>query len=145
MATAYWYGQGLLNMAAGSAAWTGGTVKVALTTSSYTPNQDTHDFFNDVTNELSTGGGYTAGGAAVANRSLNYDSASNVLSLRCDDLSWTSFTGTARYAVVYKDTGVGSTSPLFGYIDLGGDQVVTSGTFTLDFSATDGVLKITAS
>lgn len=29
------------------------TNKVALVTDSYTPNYDTHDFFNDLTNEVS--------------------------------------------------------------------------------------------
>ena len=37
------------------------TIKIALCTSSYTPNIDTHDFFDDITNELSTASGYTAG------------------------------------------------------------------------------------
>src|SRR6185436_20510307 len=32
--------------------WTTATNKVALTTVTYSPNQDTHDFFNDVTNEV---------------------------------------------------------------------------------------------
>lgn len=40
------------------------TIKCALTTSSYTPNLDTHDRFDDVTNEV-TGTGYTAGGATL--------------------------------------------------------------------------------
>lgn len=36
----------------------------ALVTDSYTPNFTTHDFFNDLTNEV-TGTGYTSGGVAV--------------------------------------------------------------------------------
>jgi len=42
------------------------TFKLALVTSSYTPDRDTHDNFDDITNEVS-GTGYTAGGAALAN------------------------------------------------------------------------------
>ena len=34
-----------------------------LHTSTYTPNYDTHAFVSDLTNELTTGGGYTAGTA----------------------------------------------------------------------------------
>jgi hypothetical protein len=41
------------------------TFKILLVTSSYTPNQATHDFRDDVTNEV-TGTGYTAGGATLA-------------------------------------------------------------------------------
>lgn len=35
-------------------------------TSSYVPNFDTHAYVSDLTNELTTGGGYTAGGLAIA-------------------------------------------------------------------------------
>jgi hypothetical protein len=49
----------------------------------------------------------------------------------------------AAFAVVYKDTGTPSTSPLVGYLDFGGDQTVSSGTFTIVFDAT-GVFKLDA-
>ena len=42
------------------------TIKVALLTSSYTPDQDAHDYFNDVSSAEVTGTGYTAGGATLA-------------------------------------------------------------------------------
>lgn len=37
-----------------------------LHTSTYTPDRNVHDFVNDLTNELATGGGYTAGGVSMA-------------------------------------------------------------------------------
>ena len=40
------------------------TIKVALVTRPIRPNQDAHDFFDDITNEVS-GTGYTAGGASL--------------------------------------------------------------------------------
>jgi|SRR5215510_4600107 len=45
------------------------SIKLTLTlhTSSYTPNYATHDFVNDLTNELGSGSGYTAGGVVLAN------------------------------------------------------------------------------
>src|SRR5687767_8038701 len=51
-------------------------------TSSYTPNQDTHEFVSDLTNELSTGGGYTAGtasggGLAIASPNRTYTAANS--------------------------------------------------------------------
>lgn len=51
-------------------------------TSSYTPNQDTHAFVSDLTNELSTGGGYTAGttsggGLAIASPTMTYTAANS--------------------------------------------------------------------
>jgi hypothetical protein len=123
--------------------WVTDTIKVALTTSAYTPDQDVHDFFNDVTNEI-TGTGYTAGGATLGSKSTSYDTASNETRLIAANAQWTTATITARYAVIYKDTGTASTSPLLGYVDFGGDQSVTAGTLTVQWDAT-GVLKISAS
>jgi len=39
-------------------------IKVMMTTDAYVPNKDTHDFRDDVTNEV-TGTGYPAGGNTV--------------------------------------------------------------------------------
>lgn len=142
-----WYGLGLQGQYSATAArrvdWVGDTIKVALCTSSYTPNQDTHDFYNDLTNEVANGNGYTTGGASLANKTTSYDTATNETRLDADDVSWTSSSFTARYAVVYKDTGAAATSPLLGYVDFGGDETVASGTLTITWDAT-GVLKITA-
>ena len=124
--------------------WMSDTIKVALTTSSYTPNQDTDDFFNDVTNELSTAGGYTSGGASLGSKSCTYDTTSNEARLDAADTAWSSASFTARNAVVYKSTGTASTSPLVSYIDFGGDETVASGTFTITYDST-GVAKLTAS
>jgi hypothetical protein len=115
---------------------------VALTTSAFTPNQDTHNFFDDVTNEVS-GTGYTAGGVTLAGKTTAYDTGTNEMRLDANDVSWTTASFTARRAVIYKDTGTAGTSPLLGYVDFGGDQTVSSGTFTITWDAT-GVLKITA-
>jgi len=52
------------------------TIKVALVTSSYTADQDAHDFFDDVTTEVS-GTGSTAGGASLANKAVTADNTDN--------------------------------------------------------------------
>src|SRR6185436_15769925 len=52
------------------------TLKIALTTSSYSPNKDTHDFFDDVTNEV-TGTGYSAGGATLTTKTLTATAANS--------------------------------------------------------------------
>jgi hypothetical protein len=121
--------------------WDTDTIKVALTTSSYTPNQDTHDYFNDVTNEVS-GTGYTAGGNTLASKTITYDDANNVIILDAADTTWASSTITARYAVVYASTGTASTSPLIGYVDFGSDQSSTNGNFTITWDAT-GIVRVT--
>jgi hypothetical protein len=144
--TAFWYGLALKGQWSATAGnrvdYLTDTIKCALATSTYTPNQDTHDFFDDVTNEVS-GTGYTAGGVTLANKTLTYDTASNETRLDADDAAWTSSSFTARYAVVYKSTGTASTSPLMGYVNFGGDQTVSTGNFTIQWDAT-GVLKVTA-
>lgn len=114
--------------------WTSDTIKVALTTSSYTPDQDTHDFFNDVTNEVS-GTGYSAGGATLTTPTKTYTGATNVVKFDADDTSWSSSTITARLAVVYKSTGTGSTSPLILYMDFGADVSTTNGTFQITWDS----------
>lgn len=143
--TAKWYGlagQGQFSAtAARRVDWVTDTIKVTLHTSTYVPNQDTHDFADDLTNEVANGNGYTTGGVTLGSKTLTYDTASNTVRLDAADAAWT-FTAskTMRYAVVWKDTGVAGTSPLLGYIDFGQDET-SSGTFTIQFDATDGVLR----
>lgn len=141
--TTKWYGNGVLKVCTGAIDLDTDTFKIMLTTSSYVPDQDAHDFRNDVTNEI-TGTGYTAGGVTLSGVSVSYDSASNEVRILWSDASWSSASFTAAVAVIYKSRGgASSADELLGYIDFGGDQTVSSGTFTLDF--TTAVLKITAS
>lgn len=119
------------------------TVKIALVTSSYAFDQDAHDYFNDITNEV-TGTGYTAGGATLASATVTYTGASNTLSLDAADVAWSSSTLTARGAVVYVSTGTGSTSPLLCFVDFGADVSTTAGTFTITWDAA-GICTVTVS
>lgn len=120
------------------------TIKVALLSSSYTPNQDTHDYWDDVSANQVTGTGYTAGGATLANKSVTYTSGTNVTKFDADDVSWTSSTITARYAVIYDDTpATNATKPLIAYIDFGSDQSSSSGTFSIVWDAA-GIFTTTA-
>jgi len=119
------------------------TIKVALVSSSYTPNQDTHDYWDDVSSNEVSGTGYTAGGATLASKSVTYDSGTNVTKFDAADVSWTSSTITARYAVVYLDTGTASTSPLIAYVDFGSDQSSSSGTFQIVWDSA-GIFTTTA-
>lgn len=118
-------------------------IKCSLHTSTYTPNQDTHDYWNDATNEI-TGTGYTAGGEQLTSLAPSYTGATNVFAFDAADVSWVSATFTARYAVVYYSTGTSSTSPLIMYVDFGADQAVSSGTFTLQWN-TAGLFTVTVS
>lgn len=140
----HWYGVPFKNFVSGANVWDWDTdtIKCALTTSTYAVNQDTHAFFSDVTNEVS-GTGYTAGGVTMTNSAPTYDTASNEIRMDATDVSWSTATFTARYAVIYKSTGSAATSPLIAYVDFGADQTVSAGTFTIVWDAT-GVIKATA-
>ena len=137
------YGSFPAKLANGEVDWDTNTIKVALTTSSYTPNQDTHDYFDDITNQV-VGTGYTAGGATLASKTVNYDSGTNVTTFDAADVTWSTSTITARYAIIYRDTGVTSTSPLIGYVDFDADVVSSGGDFTIQWNAS-GIFTITVS
>jgi len=116
-----------------------------LHTSSYTPDQDNHDFQNDLTNELATAGGYTVGGQALANKTATYDGASNTTKLDADDAAWTSSTLTWRTAVIVDTTpGSSATNPLESYHQGDVDTVSSGGTTTIVFNAA-GIHTFTAS
>ena len=118
------------------------TMKIMLVTSSYTPNIDTHDFIDDVdTNEIS-GTGYTAGGYTLANGSVSVDTTNDRATVDYDNVTDSSVTITFRYAVLYKDTGTASTSPVVAYYDFTSDQTVTAGNLTLNISS-NGLIGLT--
>jgi hypothetical protein len=119
------------------------TIKVALLTNAYTPDQDAHNYFDDVVANEVTGTGYTAGGLTLANKTNTYNSATNVIVLDADDVTWSSSTITARYAVVYDATpATNATKPLIGYVDFGSDQSSSNGNFTITWDAT-GIVRVT--
>lgn len=123
--------------------WDSDTIKVALVSSAYTPNQDTHDYWDDVAAYEISGTGYTAGGAVLTSKTITYDSASNVVTLDAADVSWASSSVTARHAVVYDDSGAtAGQKVLIGYVDLGSDQSSTNGAFTITWDAT-GIIRLT--
>lgn len=116
------------------------TIKVMLCTSSYTPSQTTHKYKSSVTNEVS-GTGYTSGGATLSSKTVG--TSGLVFTFDAADITWSSSTITARYAVFYVDTGSDSTSTLLCYWDFGQDEISSSGNFTLTFSGS-GIFTITA-
>jgi hypothetical protein len=119
------------------------TIKVALLTNAYTPDQDAHNYFDDVVANEVTGTGYTAGGNTLANKTNTYDSATNVIKLDADDTTWASSTITARYAVIYDATpATNATRPLIGYVDFGSDQSSSNGNFTITWDST-GIVRVT--
>jgi hypothetical protein len=142
--TAFWFSKGLQKALTGTVDLDTDTFKALLTTSAYTPDQDLHDFRDDVTNEIS-GTGYVAGGVTLASVTVTYDTATNEIRFDFADPQWTGASFTARKLVVYKARGgAASADELVMWVDFGGDEVVSSGTFTVIIDAT-GAAKVTVS
>lgn len=116
-----------------------GTLKLAFVTATYSVDQNLHDFFNDITNEV-TGTGYTAGGNACATPTWTGPDGSGILTFdAADPATWSQnaagFTN-ARRAILYYDTGTSSTSRLVGYSnDFGADVGNVAGDVTVTFNA----------
>ena len=124
------YNSAVDDMARGAIDFDTDTFKVLLVTSSYTPNKDTHDRRDDVTNEV-TGTGYTAGGVTSA-CTVTKDTANDKVTLQFASVSWASSTIAARGAVIYKSRGgASSADELVAYNDFGADVSTTAGTFTV--------------
>lgn len=122
--------------------WDTDDVKVMLLSSAYTPNQDTHDYLDDISTYEVTGTGYTAGGQSLATKTATLDTANNVLILDAADVTWASSTITARYAVLYNNSpATAATKPLVGYIDLVSDQASNAGNFVIEWDAS-GILRL---
>ena len=143
MATTKTYGSLITKAFNKEVDWDTDTIKVALVTSSYTPAQDTHDYWDDVSANEASGTGYSAGGATLASKTVGYTAGTNVTKFDAADVSWTTSTITARYAVVYVATGNAATSALIAYVDFGSDQSSSAGTFSIVWDAA-GIFTTTA-
>lgn len=122
--------------------WSGNTYKVALLTSTHTPDKDNDTFWSDVsTNEVS-GTGYTTGGNTLSGLTVTVDDTNDLAYLDATDLVFSTVTLTARYAVVYEDTGTPATSKIVAVIDFTTDKAPYQDDFTITWAA-DGVIKLT--
>lgn len=128
------------------------TIKVMLTSSSYSPDVDTHQYKSSVTNEV-TGTNWAAGGVTLTGCTFDVDTSnvtgppaeSGRVRMFATDVNNanTTLTG-ARIAVIYDATpGSDATRPLIGFIDFGADLSPNDGMLTIDFDGTNGFGKIT--
>lgn len=108
------------------------TIKCALATSSYVPNQATHAYFSDVTNEV-VATGYTAGGITLTNKVQSF--AGQIFEFDADNAAWAASFIVARFAIIYGWTGVASTSPLICYVDGGVDTQSSGGALSVLWDA----------
>jgi hypothetical protein len=120
-------------------------ITVALLTSTYTFSAS-HNVYADLTNELTTTGGYTAGGAAISGLTLTQ--SSTVTNLTGSTVTWTASGGgiaAFRYAAIYVNATVNSVvKPLIAVIDNNGSDVPATtapNTLSVVWNAT-GILQV---
>jgi hypothetical protein len=126
-------------------------IYVALVTSSYTPDKDAHEHFDDITNEV-TGDGYTQDGQELTwsgtefeengqAAAVSKDDTNDRAKFDADDVTWGSSTLTARAAVIYKYTGTPANDTLIAYIDFDQDYSTDNEDFTIEWD-TEGILVL---
>lgn len=112
------YGKGKEKLLSGSINLPSDTIKAALVSSSYTPNFSTHEFYTDIS-------------AYVLDTPETL--GSKTVTLGVFDAADPTFVAvasgsTAKAIVLYKDTGLASSSPLLAYIDtITGFPLATNG------------------
>lgn len=140
---------GLLYGKVGNALWNAeidyisDVIKVSLHTSGYTPDQDAHDYKDDLTNEVAATGGYTAGGQALTSKTMTYTGATNKHVLDAADPQWAASTITCRTASIHDDTpGSDATRPLIGFQQSSVDIATVGGNLDL-IIASAGLVETT--
>jgi hypothetical protein len=120
-------------------------LKVALFVSGGWVYSDTnvgHDTYANIiaagcTEVSAAGTNYTTGGYDLAGEASSYVGGTNVTILTANANAIPAASFTCRYAVIYEPTG----GKIRAVIDLGGDKTVTSGTMTITWDATNGIIK----
>jgi hypothetical protein len=120
-------------------------IKVALVSSDSNAELLTLEFFTQITNELPTANGYTAGGQTLTN--VVIAEAAGITSLDAENVVWTAINNTlsARLAVIYADTPVGK--PLIGFILLDSEPADLAALVTQQFIIqwhVNGVIRFVA-
>ncbi len=113
------------------------TFYCTLHTSSLSPSK-AWDYRNDLTNELTTTGGYTSGGHACT-VTASVDTTNHRIDINIASQSWATATFTARYVCVTKHRGgASSADELMGCFEL-----TVSGT-PMDVTSTGGTFALNA-
>jgi hypothetical protein len=110
-----WYDKGIENILSDPSNLTTDDIKIALLTSSYTPNVDHLYYDVDITNEVANANGYTTGGVSLTTKTLTYDT-SGIGLFTSDNPLWTVTSGSivSRYWIMYNNTPA-SNKPLLCY------------------------------
>lgn len=117
-----------------------GTLKMAIVTAVYTPDQNLHDMFDDIGASQVAGTNYTAGGNACATPTWTGPDGAGLMTFdAADPVTWLQNAAgfsNGRRAILYYDTGTAGTSRLVGYSsDFGADAGNVAGDFSIAINA----------
>lgn len=115
----------------------GDTVKCALLTSSHAFDADNNVWSDISANEVS-GTGYVAGGETLIGMTVTQDDTNDLAKFDGDDVTWSSSTITARFAVLYNTT---VSDNLIACFDFTTDKSSSNGNFTIEWHA-DGIITL---
>lgn len=119
--------------------WAAHTFKAAFTN---TAPAATNTVFANIT-EISTAGGYTAGGLTLDTVTLSEASGTAKVTIADEIFTATGTTDLFRYIVIYNDTPTSPADPLVCWYDYGSSiQLANTETFTIDFDATNGLWQM---
>ena len=121
-----------------------GDPRVMLVTSARAPVQATDEFMTTIDDTEVSGSNYTALGFVLPNESIVLNAG--VVTFDSDNPTWTQHaTGfaTARYAILYNNTGAPGTSRVVCYADLGGDKGNVSGDLIVNLDGA-GIFTVAA-
>lgn len=116
----------------------GNTFKIALYTSAATLGASTTAY--SATNEVATGGGYTAGGNTLT--SVSPTTSGTTAFVDFADTTWSSSTITANGALIYNNTNANRAVVSLAF---GSDKSSSNGDFQIVFptaNATDAIIRI---
>lgn len=121
-------------------------INVALMASSYTPDRANQSVWADISaDEIDPANNdqYSAYGKEITNKTLTQ--SSNVTEFDGDNVTWSSSSITAYYAVIFDETpSDDSDKTLLSVVDFEGEQTSSNGDFTIDWD-TNGIFSVDAS
>lgn len=120
-----------LKAATGVSAAPTGTLKGAFMATSYTQDQESDQFWSDISSDIASGTTVRT----IANAAINVDTSNDRVEIDFDDVSESSVTATTNQFVLYMDTGTPSTSPLIACGALSSTLSPVGGTLTLTVNA----------
>ena len=122
-----WYNKGKGKIVGGTINLDTPDVRILLTTSSYTPSATTHDYVNDITNEVAGGTGYAR--FALVSEAKSEPTAGTWM-FDSDDPAWVASGGSivARYWVMYNYNASDASAELiaYGLLDATNTDVTTT-------------------